>query len=74
MIEPIEKHLYGNDNRQPGDPRRAAFAMIDLVESTDPPLRLILGSDALALWDKKLAAMQAEISRWRKTAMATTVQ
>jgi NAD(P)-dependent dehydrogenase (short-subunit alcohol dehydrogenase family) len=71
VIEPIEKYLYGNDGKQPGDPHRAALAMIDVVESTDPPLRLILGVDALGLWDKKLAAMQAELTRWRETAMAT---
>ncbi len=71
VIEPIEKYLYGNDGKQPGDPRRAARAMIDVVESTDPPLRLMLGADALELWDKKLAAMQAEFNGWRETATAT---
>lgn len=71
LIEPIEKHLYGNDGKQPGDPHRAALAMIEVVESTDPPLRLMLGADAIGLWDKKLGAMQAEFDRWRETAMAT---
>jgi NAD(P)-dependent dehydrogenase (short-subunit alcohol dehydrogenase family) len=71
VIEPIEKYLYGNDGKQPGDPQRAALAMIEVVESTDPPLRLMLGADAIGLWDKKLAAMQAEFNRWRETAMAT---
>lgn len=70
-IEPIEKYLYGNDGKQPGDPKRAALAMIEVVESRDPPLRLMLGADAIGLWDKKLAAMQAEFNRWRETAMAT---
>ena len=71
VIEPIERYLYGNDGKQPGDPRRAALAMIEVVESMDPPLRLILGADALGLWDKKLAAMQAEFDRWRERAVAT---
>ncbi|KUL36393.1 short-chain dehydrogenase [Streptomyces sp. NRRL F-4489] len=34
--------------RQPGDPARAAAAIATAVDATDPPLRLLLGSDALA--------------------------
>ncbi|SHF58331.1 NADP-dependent 3-hydroxy acid dehydrogenase YdfG [Jatrophihabitans endophyticus] len=34
--------------RQPGDPRRAAAAIVAAVERDEPPLRLLLGSDALA--------------------------
>ena len=71
VIEPIENYLYGNDGKQPGDPQKAAFAMIDVVESADPPLRLLLGADAVGLWEKKLAATQAEFERWRDTALGT---
>lgn len=71
VIEPIETYLYGNDGKQPGDPQRAAQAMIEIVESTDPPLRLMLGADAIGLWEKKLTAMQTEFERWRETAMQT---
>jgi NAD(P)-dependent dehydrogenase (short-subunit alcohol dehydrogenase family) len=65
MVEPIEKYLYGNNGRQPGDPRKAALAMIEAVESDEPPLRLMLGADAFGLWDQKRAAQDAEFARWR---------
>ena len=65
IISPVEAYLYGNDGKQPGDPRKAAEAMIAAVESPEPPLRLLLGSDAIALWEKKQSAFTAELARWR---------
>jgi len=70
-IEPIRQYLYGNDGKQLGDPRKAAQVMIKAVESDDPPLRLMLGADAYDLWEQKLAAMQAELARWRPLGEAT---
>lgn len=71
VVQPIETYLYGSAGKQPGDPAKAAEAMIRVVESDNPPLRLILGSDALGLWDKKLAEVQAEIAAWRTVGEAT---
>ena len=34
------------DGKQPGDPVKAAKAMYELAQSSEPPLRLVLGSDA----------------------------
>ena len=65
VVDPIRDFLYGNAGKQSGDPRRAARVMIDVVESADPPLRLLLGADAYGLWDAKRAAMDAETERWR---------
>lgn len=66
VIEPIGQYLYGNDGKQPGDPSKAALAMIAAVESDKPPLRLVLGADAFGLWEKKRAAMEEEFATWRK--------
>lgn len=71
VIEPIQQYLYGNDGKQPGDPRKAAEAMIEAVESDNPPLRLMLGADAYGLWEKKLSEMQAEFADWRKIGEST---
>jgi NAD(P)-dependent dehydrogenase (short-subunit alcohol dehydrogenase family) len=65
VIKPIEDYLYGNAGKQPGDPGKAAEAMIQVVESDAPPLRLLLGSDAIGLWEKKLGEMSAEFGAWR---------
>ncbi|MEG4800306.1 oxidoreductase [Microcoleus sp. ARI1-B5] len=66
VIEPIQQYLYGNDGKQPGDPHKAALAMIEAVEADEPPLRLMLGADAFGLWEKKRTAMEEDFTAWRK--------
>ncbi|MFI1753907.1 oxidoreductase [Streptomyces sp. NPDC020571] len=47
--------------RQPGDPVRAAAAIAAVVDSATPPLRLLLGSDALAGARARLERLRHEI-------------
>jgi len=47
--------------RQPGDPARAAAAIAATVDTELPPLRLLLGSDALAGARARLERMRGEI-------------
>lgn len=72
VVEPIEKYLYGSDGKQPGDPRKAAAVMIQVVESNEPPLRLMLGADAYGMWQQKRAAEKEELEKWRETGEDTT--
>jgi NAD(P)-dependent dehydrogenase (short-subunit alcohol dehydrogenase family) len=72
-IDPIEAYLYGGDGNQPGDPAKAAEAMIAAVESDDPPLHLLLGQDAIGLWEQKQADFSAEFARWRAVGEATAI-
>jgi NAD(P)-dependent dehydrogenase (short-subunit alcohol dehydrogenase family) len=71
VIEPIEQFLYGNAGKQAGDPAKAANVMIEAVESANPPLRLMLGADAYDLWNRTLAARNAELDAWRARGEAT---
>lgn len=57
--------------RQPGDPDRAAQAILTAVASDQPPLRLLLGSDALRRAEGELAAQRAEIDAWRDVTIST---
>lgn len=66
VVEPIQQYLYNNDGKQPGDPHKAALAMIEVVESENPPLRLMLGADAFGLWEKKRGEMEADLAAWRE--------
>jgi NAD(P)-dependent dehydrogenase (short-subunit alcohol dehydrogenase family) len=50
--------------RQPGDPLKAIQAMIQVVESPNPPLRLLLGAGALRRVRQKLEAWQKEMAAW----------
>ncbi|MGE0798256.1 MAG: oxidoreductase [Lautropia sp.] len=54
--------------RQPGDPERAAQAIIRLVESDAPPLRVVFGKAAHGLARDKAEASLAALERWRDVA------
>lgn len=56
---------------QPGDPVKAAAAIIDVVESERPPVRLLLGNDTIAAVEGKLAHVQAELAQWRGVSAST---
>ena len=71
VLEPIRKMLYGNDGKQPGDPKKAALAIIAAVENKNPPLHLLLGADAFQMWEKKRTALEKDISDWRQIGSKT---
>jgi NAD(P)-dependent dehydrogenase (short-subunit alcohol dehydrogenase family) len=64
-------HLDAIAGRQMGDPARAAAAILKLVEAADPPLHLLLGSDALRRARVKLDAVIEEIDRWEDVTRST---
>ena len=51
--------------KEPGDPVRAANAIIQAVESPAPPLHLLLGKDALRLAHEKLDALRRDFDTWQ---------
>lgn len=61
----------GANHAQPGDPRKLAGAILRLADSANPPLRLPLGSDAVARIEAKHEAVEAELVAWRELAMST---
>jgi len=50
--------------RQPGDPLKAVLAMIQVVDSPNPPLRLLLGASALKRVRQKIEVWQKELTAW----------
>lgn len=70
-IAPIEEFLYGQNGRQPGDPAKAAQAMIAVVDDANPPRRLVLGADAYDVLDRTMASRLADIARYRAIGEAT---
>ena len=64
-------HLDAIAGRQVGDPGRAADAIVAAVEPRDPPLHLLLGSDALARTRAKLEATRAEMAAWQDVTTGT---
>jgi NAD(P)-dependent dehydrogenase (short-subunit alcohol dehydrogenase family) len=54
--------------KQPGDPVRAAHAIVKAVESSNPPHHLLLGNDAYEGATAKLEVLRKEFSAWEAVA------
>ena len=59
------------NQKQPGDPQRLAQAMLVLVASPTPPLRLPLGTDTLQAIADKNADVAHETAAWRELSAST---
>lgn len=64
-----QDNIRGYSGNQPGDPVRAAQAIIKIVETKDAPVRLFLGAGALKGIRNKIAEMQTDIDAWEETTM-----
>ena len=60
----MRRTLQGNSGQQPGDPDRAARAIVMAVNATEPPLRLLLGKVALAGARAKLDELRRDFDTW----------
>ncbi|MDN5284700.1 MAG: 3-oxoacyl-(acyl-carrier-protein) reductase [Mucilaginibacter sp.] len=54
-----------------GDPEKAAKVMIDVVDHPEPPLHLILGSEAVALLKHADDARATELEKWLPVSIST---
>ena len=65
--EANKKNIRGYSGNQPGDPARAAQAIVKAVESNEPPLRLLLGAAALKGARHKIALLNKDFDAWEET-------
>jgi NAD(P)-dependent dehydrogenase (short-subunit alcohol dehydrogenase family) len=65
------KALENMAGEQIGDPERAAAAIIEAVSSPEPPLHLVLGSDAFRRTIDKQTRFAAELERWKDVSLST---
>jgi len=65
------RRLDAMAGKQPGDPVRAAQALLALVDEEQPPLHLLLGSDALRRARENLDALIEEMDRWEEVTRGT---
>ncbi|SNQ50987.1 3-oxoacyl-(Acyl-carrier-protein) reductase [Frankia canadensis] len=61
----------GLNHAQPGDPVKAAHAIVEIAATPEPPLRLQLGTDTLQAFDTKLDTFRKEMDAWRHVALST---
>jgi NAD(P)-dependent dehydrogenase (short-subunit alcohol dehydrogenase family) len=64
------KENSNTDGRQPGDPARAAQAIIQAVQADKPPFRLVLGRSAVQRIRAEIDAQRQELDSWEETANA----
>lgn len=55
---------------QPGDPARAAAAIVTAVDSDEPPLNLVLGAPGLQNAREKLAKLATEFDQWESVTLS----
>jgi NAD(P)-dependent dehydrogenase (short-subunit alcohol dehydrogenase family) len=66
QIEPLRTGMPDDDGKQPGDPAKAAAAILLALDSQDPPLRLALGNDAVDAIGESLDTAKAELAAWER--------
>jgi NAD(P)-dependent dehydrogenase (short-subunit alcohol dehydrogenase family) len=73
VFEPARQRRKDMSGKQVGDPKKAAQAMLTLIEAENPPMHLLLGSDALRLVREKLDFLKSEFDAWEKLTLSTDV-
>ena len=70
-FDPVRQAREEKSGKQLGDPRKAARAMLAAIDAANPPVHLLLGSDALALVRGKLSSLEDEIRAWESVTVST---
>lgn len=70
-FDPVRHAREEKSGKQLGDPRKAAQAMLQLIECANPPAHLLLGSDALELVGGKLEQSLKELEQWEALTRST---
>jgi len=69
-VGPTRQAVDDMDGTQPGDPRKAAAAVLQALDADQPPLRLALGDDCVDHVRAALERRQAELAAWEATSRA----
>ena len=72
-VGPTRAYVRGGHGEQPGDPVKAAQAIVAALEADEPPLRLVLGADAIGNIERRLESVSAELAAWRALGESTAL-
>jgi NAD(P)-dependent dehydrogenase (short-subunit alcohol dehydrogenase family) len=70
-VGPNRAAVDAMDGSQPGDPRKAAEAIVTTLDAPDPPLRLALGDDAVEAIRAAHERQLADLDAWEDVSRAT---
>ena len=71
-VGPQRRAVASMDGSQPGDPVKAAAAILEALDAAHPPLRLALGADAVEHIGSTLDARRAELDEWAVLSRSTS--
>jgi NAD(P)-dependent dehydrogenase (short-subunit alcohol dehydrogenase family) len=71
VYEPIREARRRYNGHQPGDPERAAAAILRVINDEDPPRHLVLGTAALDALAASRAAFDTDVRRWETLTRST---
>jgi NAD(P)-dependent dehydrogenase (short-subunit alcohol dehydrogenase family) len=74
IFDPIREARKSRNGNQPGDPAKAGQAIATFLTSSEPPLHLLLGSDALDYVQKELEVLRGEFSNWESLTRSTNFE
>jgi len=60
-----------HDGKQPGDPAKTAAALLQIASLSDPPLRLLLGSDSYHAAEQAALQILEADRKWRDLSTST---
>jgi len=71
LFEPIRQARQAKSGKQAGDPSKAAQVLLRIVTAQNPPVHLLLGTDAVNLVREKIEALKNEIAEWEIISRST---
>jgi NAD(P)-dependent dehydrogenase (short-subunit alcohol dehydrogenase family) len=71
LFEPIRQARLAKSGQQAGDPSKAAEVLLRIVAAENPPVHLLLGTDALKLVRDKIDALKSEMDEWEEVSRST---
>jgi NAD(P)-dependent dehydrogenase (short-subunit alcohol dehydrogenase family) len=74
VVGPTREYVRTNHGLQPGDPVKAAEAIIAALDADEPPLRLVLGADAIENISNRLSSVARELAEWEELGRATAFE
>ena len=74
IFDPIREARKSRSGRQPGDPAKAGKAVATVLTSPEPPLHLLLGSDAFDYVQKELQSLRGDFEKWESVTRSTNFE
>jgi NAD(P)-dependent dehydrogenase (short-subunit alcohol dehydrogenase family) len=71
LFDPIRAARLAKSGKQSGDPARAARAVLRFLEADEPPVLLVLGTDALRLVVQGLRRLAGDLAAWADVTVST---